>query len=172
MNLEMLKAIIILPGTALVFVPGLILYFTRNTVLGPDLRSSAELLFWVAVLSIAAGIALSVWTALLFLRVGQGTPAPWEPPQKLVVRGPYRFVRNPMITGVLLILLGEAVLFGSWPVAVWMLVFFTANAMYFPLVEEKGLQKRFGDEYEAYKANVPRWIPRLKPWNRPESEKK
>jgi protein-S-isoprenylcysteine O-methyltransferase Ste14 len=98
------------------------------------------------------------------LKVGQGTPAPWDPPKKLVVRGPYRYVRNPMITGALLLLLAEAMLLQSWPIAIWLVLFFIGNSVYFPLVEEKGLEKRFGDAYRKYKANVPRWIPRLRAW--------
>jgi protein-S-isoprenylcysteine O-methyltransferase Ste14 len=69
-----------------------------------------------------------------------------------------------MITGVLLMLSAEALLLQSWPVGIWMMVFFIGNAIYFPLIEEKGLEKRFGNEYRNYKANVPRWIPRLRPW--------
>ena len=93
-----------------------------------------------------------------------GATSPWEPPRKLVIRGPYRHVRNPMITSVLFMLLAEAMLFQSWPLAWWMGIFFVVNTVYFPLVEEKGLEKRFGDDYRIYKNNVPRWIPRTRPW--------
>jgi len=110
-------------------------------------------------------LALAVWTVRIFLGFGKGTPAPWAPPRRLVVRGPYRYVRNPMISGVLMLLLAESLFCRSVPLAVWMGVFFAANAVYFPLVEEKGLEKRFGDDYRKYKAHVPRWIPRLTPWN-------
>jgi hypothetical protein len=95
---------------------------------------------------------------------GKGTPAPWDPPKRLVIQGPYRYIRNPMITGALLMLLAESILFLSLPIATWMTVFFIGNAIYFPLIEEKGLEKRFGDEYRNYKANVPRWLPRIRPW--------
>jgi len=69
-----------------------------------------------------------------------------------------------MITGVLLVLFAEAILLQSWPIAVWMMVFFIGNAIYFPLVEERGLEKRFGNEYRDYKNQVPCWIPRLNHW--------
>ena len=69
-----------------------------------------------------------------------------------------------MITGVLLMLFAESVLLLSWPIALWMFVFFMGNVIYFPLVEEIGLEKRFGSEYAEYKHQVPRWIPRLRPW--------
>jgi len=75
-----------------------------------------------------------------------------------------------MITGALLLLLAEALFFHSWPIAAWMILFFIANSIYFPLVEEKGLEKRFGGAYLKYKARVPRWIPRLRPWEKSQSE--
>jgi protein-S-isoprenylcysteine O-methyltransferase Ste14 len=78
--------------------------------------------------------------------------------------GPYRFVRNPMILGVLLFLLAESIFFESWLLFGWMIIFFMGNAIYFPLVEERGLEERFGRDYRRYKEQVPGWIPRLKPW--------
>jgi protein-S-isoprenylcysteine O-methyltransferase Ste14 len=113
----------------------------------------------------ALGIALIVQTVALFASVGKGTLAPWDPTERLVVRGPYRRVRNPMISGVLCVLLGEALAFGSLAVLTWFALVFAINAVYFPLVEEPGLQERFGTEYEAYRAAVPRWVPRLRPVN-------
>ena len=108
---------------------------------------------------------LKIATIRQFATVGEGTLAPWEPPQRLVVRGVYRHVRNPMISGVLFVLLGESALTASAPLCRWFLIFAVINAIYIPLSEEPGLIKRFGDEYRTYKRNVPRWIPRLTPWN-------
>jgi protein-S-isoprenylcysteine O-methyltransferase Ste14 len=110
----------------------------------------------------AAGVALAVWTWRLFATVGRGTLAPWDPTSKLVVRGPYRYVRNPMITGVAVILAGEALFFRSWGIAIELAVFVVVNAIYFPLVEEPGLRRRFGADYEEYCARVPRWLPRVR----------
>jgi protein-S-isoprenylcysteine O-methyltransferase Ste14 len=93
--------------------------------------------------------------------------APWDPTQKLVVHGVYRHVRNPMITGVCSLLLGEAILFGSLPLLAWFLAVVVANLIYMPLFEEPGLDRRFGDDYRLYKHHVPRWIPRLTPWQGP-----
>ena len=112
----------------------------------------------------AAGLALVVWTVRLFVTVGQGTLAPWDPTSRLVVRGPYRHVRHPMITGVLLVLLGEAALLGSSTLLLWAAGIFAVNVVYLPLVEEPGLRRRFGEEYDSYCAAVPRWVPRLRPW--------
>jgi protein-S-isoprenylcysteine O-methyltransferase Ste14 len=109
-----------------------------------------------------AGVALAVWTWRLFATVGRGTLAPWDPTSKLVVRGPYRYVRNPMITGVAAILAGEALFFRSWGIAIELGVFVVVNAIYFPIVEEPGLRRRFGADYEEYCARVPRWLPRVR----------
>lgn len=112
------------------------------------------------------GLVLFVSTVGLFARVGKGTLAPWDATRRLVVRGVYRHVRNPMIVGVMCVLLGEATLLGSLPLLGWFALFLLANALYIPLVEEPGLERRFGTDYRFYKRNVPRWIPRLRPWRR------
>ena len=111
------------------------------------------------------GLVLMVATIRLFVTVGKGTLAPWNPTQRLVVQGVYRHVRNPMISGVFFILLGEAILAASLPLFIWFAAFVLGNAVYIPLAEEPGLVKRFGDDYLAYQRNVPRWIPRLWPWD-------
>jgi protein-S-isoprenylcysteine O-methyltransferase Ste14 len=167
MNVGLVKTIIVLPGTVLIFIPGAILLGTRDSQFAPGLTSPTQIWFWLALLAAIIGLALSGWTFALFIRVGKGTPAPWNPPKRLVIQGPYCYVRNPMITGVLLMLLAEAILFQSLPIATWMTVFFIGNAIYFPLIEEKGLEKRFGDEYREYKSHVPRWIPQLRAWKQP-----
>jgi protein-S-isoprenylcysteine O-methyltransferase Ste14 len=111
-----------------------------------------------------AGAALFTWTVRLFARRGRGTLAPWDPTVRLVLAGPYRHVRNPMITAVGCVLAGEAAALGSPPLGLWLAGFALANAVYIPLVEEPGLVRRFGRGYEAYRANVPRWLPRVRPW--------
>jgi protein-S-isoprenylcysteine O-methyltransferase Ste14 len=116
----------------------------------------------LSVLLFFGGLLLLVITIRLFIKIGTGTLAPWDPTRKLVTEGVYRHVRNPMISGVLFLLIGEAVLFGSWLLLVWALVFALVNTLYFRLSEEPGLAKRFGEEYLLYKQNVPMWIPRLR----------
>jgi protein-S-isoprenylcysteine O-methyltransferase Ste14 len=115
-------------------------------------------------LLIAVGILLFASTVRRFATEGKGTLAPWDPPRKLVVHGPYRYVRNPMISGVLMIILGEALVLQSASHFWWFLTFFAINAVYIPLLEEPMLQSRFGDSYTEYRHHVPRLIPRLTPW--------
>ena len=158
---------ITLPGTYLFFVPGAILWISAGSPVSWSLAGPAEPRFWLAILFAAPGIFLASWTTRLFVTAGEGTPAPWDPPKKLVVAGPYRHVRNPMITGVLLVLTAESLIFISWPLFGWMLAFYVLNTAYFIRFEEPGLQRRFGKDYLLYKANVPRWIPRLRPWSAP-----
>ncbi len=165
MNRKFLVALVVLPGNVLLVIPAAILWLTEGTGYEAEWAALNQLPFWLAIAVGAAASALMVWTCKLFLGLGEGTPAPWAPPARLVVRGPYRFVRNPMISGVLAFLLAEAVMLESWPIASWAVLFFLANAIYFPLSEEAAVEKRFGDDYRRYKANVPRWIPRLRPWD-------
>jgi protein-S-isoprenylcysteine O-methyltransferase Ste14 len=159
-----LRAILLLPGVVTVVVPGLIVA-TAGAEVGWGLDGAAAALpVALGVALIAAGLAIWTWTVRLFAGIGEGTLAPWDATRRLVVEGPYRHARNPMITGVLAVLLGEAALLGSPEILVWSAVFLAINAVYFPLSEEPGLERRFGDEYREYKRNVPRWIPRRTPW--------
>jgi protein-S-isoprenylcysteine O-methyltransferase Ste14 len=112
----------------------------------------------------ASGFALFAWCVTLFARVGGGTLAPWDPTRRLVAVGPYRHVRNPMISGVLLMLIGEALLWRSGALALWAGAFLLINHTYFLLSEEPGMERRFGESYRVYRSHVPRWIPRIRPW--------
>lgn len=146
--LRHLLAIAILPFSVTVLVP--VWLARRNgTALGPGATPPA-------LLAQAAGD-----------REGAGTLAPWDPPRRLVVRGPCAYVRNPMISGVLFALLGEALLLLSRPHLEWALIFLLINAVYIPLLEEPLLLERFGDGYREYCRHVPRLLPRLRPWRRP-----
>ena len=149
------RDIVLLPGTVTVVVPALLIWLGGGEIEPVTAAAGAVL--------IAIGVALVAWTITLFARVGRGTLAPWDPTSKLVARGPYRYVRNPMITGVGTILAGEALFFRSGAIAIELAVFAVVNAIYFPLVEEPGLRRRFGAEYEDYCARVPRWLPRVRP---------
>ena len=154
---EWLKAIIILPFNVLVIIPCLILYFTKFEY---DIPGFFQIVFGLFML--ALGIWLAVWTMFLFYKIGKGTPAPWAAPKHLVVQGPYKYVRNPMISGVLFILTAEALILNSFALFCWALSFFFINCVYFKLFEEKQLEKTFGQSYLEYKKKVPMWIPKWK----------
>ncbi len=145
--------------------PGMILYSEGKLNLDGSFASGLGILaVIIGSLFILSGLYLMARTISLFARVGKGTLAPWMPTQHLVVQGIYRHLRNPMISGVFGILLGESVLFRSWTLLGWFILFVLLNIIYLPAFEEPGLVRRFGEEYSNYRKNVPRWLPRLKPW--------
>jgi len=164
--LRHLLSILLLPFLVVVVVPAWLL----TTFAAADSRwGDSSPIVWLSrcagAASIIVGFVLFSWCVSLFARVGQGTLAPWDPTHNLVAIGPYRFVRNPMISGVALVLIGQALLWGSWIVGIWACVFIFINHIYFVISEEPELEKRFGEPYRQYKANVPRWVPRLRPWS-------
>ena len=106
------------------------------------------------------GAAIYAWTAWNFAQTGRGTPAPLDPPKTVVAVGLYRWVRNPMYIGVLLIILGQAIAYGSLTLVVYATVMWLVVHAFVVLYEEPDLSKRFGDAYESYRRAVPRWIPR------------
>lgn len=160
-----LRAIGPLPGLVAVVVPALL-----AVIFGVDVDGDLPAPFWIPkVLAgaalIAVGLRLWLETVRLFASVGKGTLAPWDPTRKLVVQGPYRRVRNPMISAVTFVLLGEALILGSTAILIEFGVFALINATFIPLAEEPDLVRRFGAEYEEYLRAVPRWIPRRDPWD-------
>ena len=106
------------------------------------------------------GGALALWCVLVFALIGRGTPAPFDPPRRLVIRGPYRFVRNPMYIGAGLALAGAALFFGSTPLVGYTALFFLITHGFVVWYEEPTLRRLFGGEYEAYCNDVRRWMPR------------
>jgi protein-S-isoprenylcysteine O-methyltransferase Ste14 len=133
----------------------------------PTLGSSrAALIFQAAGLPVLiVGLLLFFSSLRRFAAEGHGTLAPWDPPRYLVVQGPYRYVRNPMISGVVFVLAAEAMLLLSGAHAFWAFVFIGINFVYIPLVEEPFLRLRFGQAYREYCRHVPRVFPRLQPWS-------
>lgn len=158
----MLQAILILPFNVLVTIPAVILYFCRFDIISPAFSFKFILMLFL----LALGFFLVIWTMRLFATVGKGTPAPWDPIDKLIVTGPYAYVRNPMLSGVFCVLFAEALFFQSQELLIYTLIFIAINAVYFPLSEEKGLLKRYGEDYAEYKRNVPRFLPRLTPYRK------
>ncbi len=166
---KQILSILLLPTVVTVVIPIIILYRTGTLNVGWSLNPWLSVIPpFGGILLIALGLTLMIRTISLFATVGRGTLAPWAPPERLVVRGIYRHVRNPMISGVLSVLCGEVLLAGSRPLSGWLGTFLLINLIYIPLLEEPGLEERFGQQYGIYKRNVPRWIPRLKPWDPPE----
>lgn len=158
-----LIAIAVLPFSVAVVVPT---WLARRdgVTLAPG-AGPAELALQ-ALGAILLGVGLLLFAASLrrFVTQGEGTLAPWDPPRRLVVRGPYRYVRNPMISGVVTVLFGEAAVLLSRPHLLWALLFLSVNVVYIPLVEEPFLALRFGEAYREYCRHVPRLVPRLRPW--------
>jgi protein-S-isoprenylcysteine O-methyltransferase Ste14 len=100
----------------------------------------------------------------LFWAFGKGTLAPWIPTQRLIIRGPYKYCRNPMIAGVFFVLLSEAMVLNSVNILIIAGVFFIINTIYFILMEEPDLHKRFGKEMKYVRKMFLRWIPKFKPY--------
>jgi protein-S-isoprenylcysteine O-methyltransferase Ste14 len=160
-----LVAILVLPFVMTVLVPRWLMNgYSRWDTRWIYGTFTATIGHWAGTAILLLGVSLFAWCVALFARVGRGTLAPWDPTKQLVVVGPYRYVRNPMISAVLIILIGESLFFGSRVVALWTVAFFLINAIYFRGFEEPGLERRFGESYRRYKAAVPRWIPRPTPW--------
>ena len=146
----------LLPGTVTVLVPYWIISSTRAAGFGNNpLRYLGSPLILIG----AAGLLWCIWD---FFSAGRGTLAPIDPPRRLVVRGLYRYVRNPMYVSVMTILLGEAIFFESTAILFEAGVFIFLAHSFVVLYEEPVLQQKFGESYEGYKQTVGRWIPRSK----------
>jgi protein-S-isoprenylcysteine O-methyltransferase Ste14 len=144
---------ILVPGIVAVFVPLLIT---------PD-RSFTHNTFFLVVgfLMVGMGMGIYVWTVWDFASFGRGTPLPADAPKRLVVRGLYRFIRNPMYLGVILVILGWAGFFANRRLLVYALGVWTAIHLFIIYYEEPKLATLFGGEYEIYCRSVGRWVPRI-----------
>jgi protein-S-isoprenylcysteine O-methyltransferase Ste14 len=163
MLIRHLLAIAALPFVVAVAVP--IWLARRNGValaVGQTLSQGLEQFAGLCLLLV--GLALFASSLRRFANDGKGTLAPWDPPRQLVIDGPYRYVRNPMISGVLFVLFGEALVLLSRPHLSWALTFLVVNIIYIPLLEEPQLRRRFGSSYAEYCDHVPRLLPRFRPW--------
>lgn len=145
---------ILVPGAVTVLIPFMLL--PRYTI-GPPMRLGV-FRFTGAIL-ILFGIVAYLRCAWDFATSGRGTPAPIAPPEDLVIRGFYRFVRNPMYVGILLVLTGEAILFGSPIHFGYAAGVFLLFHLFVVIYEEPILQRKFGSSYANYRATVSRWIP-------------
>ena len=154
MFLRALLAFLALPGIVAFAVP---IWWIAATHAELDSR-------W-GLLPLVIGSAALLWCVRDFYVFGKGTLAPWSPPQHLVTSGLYRYSRNPMYVSVTAVVIGQAALFGDWRLLVYGAVFWLACHLFVMGYEEPTLARTFGDEYERFRANVPRWIPRLTPWH-------
>ena len=118
----------------------------------------------VGMLLIVAGLPGLIDSFARFALQGLGTPAPIAPPQNLVVTGLYRYVRNPMYVAVVAVILGQGLLFGDGRLLIYGGLMWLAFHAFVLAYEEPVLAESFGTQYEDFRANVPRWIPRLSPW--------
>jgi protein-S-isoprenylcysteine O-methyltransferase Ste14 len=156
MNTNQIKAFA-LPVTFLVIVPAILLFDFSAGVF----KISFYLPF-VGILLCLVGLAILAVTVKMLTATGKKTVAPWDPSTLLVTSGMYSYTRNPMMGGALLILLGEAAIFGSSAILAWFFLFFIINDLYFYYIEEPALEKRFGQHYKEYKKRVPKWLPEIK----------
>lgn len=141
------------PGTVLWLVPLVVLQVAPGAML-PDWVK------WAGLVPLVPGAALLVDSFVRFVTRGRGTPAPLAPPKRLVATGFYRWVRNPMYVGIVLVLLGEALLFRSAGLLGYAALMWLVFHLFVTLYEEPHLQRAFGTSYDDYRRAVPRWIPR------------
>lgn len=116
----------------------------------------------LGLLAIVLGATLLLTCIWEFARSGRGTLSPVDPPRALVVRGLYRYVRNPMYLSVTLIVLGEVLLSGSRPLLLYWAIWFVAVNLFVIGYEEPALRRQFGESYERYTRDVRRWLPRFR----------
>jgi len=145
---------LVVPGV----VAGLVPWLLADTT--PAVRGTQE---WFAATTISAGIAIYLYTSFWsFAWIGGGTPAPVAPTKTLVVSGLHRFVRNPMYIGVAFIIAGQAWLFHSLPIGIYLAFFALIVHLFVLYYEEPTLRGQFGEQYERYRASVPRWLPKIR----------
>jgi protein-S-isoprenylcysteine O-methyltransferase Ste14 len=146
---------LLLPGSVTILIPYLLLNYGAEPIPIP-----LEPFHFVGLIPILIGAIILLRPIWDFAVTGRGTLAPVDPPKTLVVRGWYRYVRNPMYVGVLLIVVGEAILFGSLRLLIYAAILWLAFHMFVVFYEEPTLREQFGAEYEAYLRSVGRWIPK------------
>ena len=138
----------------LVFLPAQVLI--RSGVAAPREIGPAQA---IGVAAVILGLSLSIWCVLAFGIFGRGTPAPFDPPRRLVVRGPYRYVRNPMYVGAIVALTGASLFYGSLALAAFTMLFAAIVHLFVVFYEEPTLTRLFGAEYTEYRRQVRRWRP-------------
>jgi protein-S-isoprenylcysteine O-methyltransferase Ste14 len=140
-------------GLFLVYLPGRLL--ARAGLVRPEVIGLPQI---GGMIIGAIGAAIALWCIFTFAFIGKGTPAPFDPPRRLVIRGPYRFVRNPMYIGAALALAGAALFYQSWALVIYIALFLFLTHLFVVGYEEPTLRQKFGAEYEAYCRRVGRWV--------------
>ncbi len=146
----------------LLIAPGTVAFYIPLALLRGGTQIETGLLAYLAFPLWAVGGIILLWCFWDFTFKGRGTPAPIDPPKELVATGFYRYVRNPMYVGILLILLGHFLWFKAIVLIVYAVLVFLAFHSFVTLYEEPTLKRKFGGSYEEYLKRVPRWIPRLR----------
>ncbi len=141
-------------GFVLVYLPGR--FLSWSGIVAPATTGAPQV---AGMIMVTIGTAIALWCVLTFVFIGKGTPAPFDPPRKLVIRGPYRFVRNPMYIGAGMTLGGAALFYQSLSISIYTGLFFLITHLFVLLYEEPTLQRTFGTEYEVYFRRVRRWWP-------------
>ncbi len=140
----------------LIYVPGRLLSWS-----GIVRPASIEVQQIVGMAIGIAGAIIALWCVFTFAFIGRGTPAPFDPPRRLVIQGPYHFVRNPMYIGAGLALAGAALFYESMPLLGYTVFFFLVTHLSVVWYEEPALRRTFGQEYETYCRRVKRWWPNV-----------
>ena len=143
-------------GLVLVFLPSRVLSWAG--IVPPASKGLPQV---IGMLSVVAGAGLALWCVVTFAADGRGTPAPFDPPRRLVISGPYRFVRNPMYSGAGIVLAGAALFYGSLGLLAYLGLLFLSSHLFILFHEEPRLKRTFGQEYDEYCRKVRRWIPKI-----------
>ena len=151
MFIKALFAFLVLPGMSVGVVPALMVLYLPLQFDG----------FWWGRIPFAAGCGVLFTCVIVFYSEGSGTLAHWNPPKRMITSGFYKYTRNPMYVGVMLILIGESLIGGSLWLLVWLVVMTIAFNLHIRLVEEPWLARTFPDEWANYSRSVPRWWPRM-----------
>ena len=149
------------------FYVALMCYFVPRLILKSDFdvfNLEMNALFFIGLVPIILGLLTLIGFLWGFIVAGTGTPVPYDMPEELMVRGSYRFVRNPEYVGGCLLLVGQSILFKSFGFLLYGAVLFLLFHLLVVFVEERMLKREFGESYEQYCKSVPRWIPRLTPF--------
>jgi protein-S-isoprenylcysteine O-methyltransferase Ste14 len=141
-------------GFLLVFLPARVLSWSG--IVRPGSIGAAQI---AGVIVGTSGALLALWCIATFIVIGRGTPAPFDPPRRLVVAGPYRLVRNPMYIGAALALAGAALFYESWALLAYCVAFTLVMHLFVVVYEEPALRATFGDAYVRYCEQVRRWWP-------------